>query len=283
MELYRLAWRLFGVNIALVSPDMKSNVCLGTQRTISGFCRRLQEHPRGKELCKECDLAHFRQALNSHKPLRYHCHAGLTEFIIPISAEGETVALLQCGQLLDSPPDKAKWKTLKDALENAGMEAARLERPFFKIRNMPPPLQDDLILLLELIGNYIAQTQRQLQLAEESRQSQIVSRARAYIKDHFAEGIALNQVAKASYTSIRNLCRIFKQETGVSVVDFIHEVRIRHASTRLLSSGMQCAEIASECGFGSVQQFNRVFRKLRASSPAQWRRQRRMNAHRPQG
>jgi len=38
-----------------------------------------------------------------------------------------------------------------------------------------------------------------------------------------------------------------------------------------LFAGRKLIEIAMDCGFGCIQQFNRVFKRLRGSTPTQWR------------
>ena len=65
--------------------------------------------------------------------------------------------------------------------------------------------------------------------------------------------------------------RLFRKQVGASVVDFILRRRIARARQLLQREGRTCAEIAFECGFGSVQHFNRIFRRFENVSPTEWR------------
>ncbi|MBI4663123.1 MAG: AraC family transcriptional regulator [Verrucomicrobia bacterium] len=51
---------------------------------------------------------------------------------------------------------------------------------------------------------------------------------------------------------------------------FIQRRRIARARQLLRQESRTCAEIAFECGFGSVQHFNRIFRRLENASPTEW-------------
>jgi transcriptional regulator GlxA family with amidase domain len=126
--------------------------------------------------------------------------------------------------------------------------------------------------LLELFGNYIAYAQYQILLSEASHQSRVEERALSFIRNHFSESISLDDVAEAAFTSKRNLSRVFQEKTGMTVLGAIQEMRIDEACRLLQPGDKTCAKVAFDCGFGSVQQFNRVFQKLKGCTPQTWRR-----------
>ena len=64
------------------------------------------------------------------------------------------------------------------------------------------------------------------------------------------------------------LCRIFKQETGVSLADYINVQRIEYAKTLLHNPDMLVKDIALETGFSSEKYFYVVFRKITGITPA---------------
>ncbi len=272
-KFYRLAWRLFGVNIALVHPDGHQARRLGGPRTVSPFCGRMHTlRPGSLAHCRECDLAHLQEARRLGRTLRYRCFAGMTEYYIPITLDGEAIAFLQCGQILDSPPGPRDWLRTRKALESRSIDPTGLEPYFYRMRVISPRAQEDLVALLDLFGNYIAQTHQRLSLLSEGWDSQIAGRAMSYINSRLADPLPLDEIAKAACTSKRNLTRVFRRETGMTVVDFIHERRVARACRMLASGGETCARIAYASGFGSVQQFNRVFKRLKGTTPTAWRR-----------
>jgi AraC-like DNA-binding protein len=269
-QFYYLVWRLFGVNIALVSPDRKRALSLGAT-SWSPFCIQLRQMG-GEAPCLKCDQQYLAAAQEQRRSMRYQCWAGLREFIVPIILDGEILAFIQCGQVLDSPPSEENWSASCQAILAQGLPTIPPKEVFFSQRVIQPQTQEDLITLLELFGNYIAYAQYQILMAEATQQSRVEERALSFIRNHFTEPISLDDVAEAACTSKRNLTRIFQAKTGMTVLDSIQEMRIAKACGQLQAGEMTCMQIAYDCGFGSVQQFNRVFQKLHHCTPQTWQR-----------
>jgi AraC-like DNA-binding protein len=92
---------------------------------------------------------------------------------------------------------------------------------------------------------------------------------------------SLSQLAHRCGLSPSRLSRLFKQHTGLSIVEFRNRQRIqrfldRHEHDR--SSGQQgtLLKTALDAGFGSYPQFHRVFRRVTGVSPAEYQRR---NSH----
>ncbi len=106
---------------------------------------------------------------------------------------------------------------------------------------------------------------------DQTTSSQIVERAKSFVLNHYAEPITLDDIAGAAFTSKRNLTRVFITETGTTVTTFIQQARVWYACNQLRFTNKSCAQIAFESGFGSIQQFNRAFRKLQMVTPSYFR------------
>ena len=87
------------------------------------FCRGLEKSDAGRARCAMCDQNRFLEARRGEEAVRYRCHAGLREFIVPVIRHGEVLALLQCSQVHDRPPTPTEWR---DA-HNAGLGADALQ------------------------------------------------------------------------------------------------------------------------------------------------------------
>jgi|GEM_PF-2475216 len=270
-QFYFLVWRLFGVNIAILSPDGKQFQDLGATESWSPFCLTLRQmySPR---FCLDCDQKYLFAAAAQRHSLRYHCWAGLREFMVPIILDGEILAFIQCGQVMDAPPNQADWNATSQILNGLGFDKLPPEELFLSLRVIHPQTQKDLMTLLELFGNYIAYAQYQIQLSEATQQSRTLERALSFIRNHFTEPISLDDIARVACTSKRNLSRLFQAKTGMTVLDSIQQLRIDKACSQIQAGDMTCMQVAFECGFGSVQQFNRVFHKLRQCTPLNWQK-----------
>jgi len=268
-----LAWRLFGINLALVSPEGKRVVMFETEKRYQPFCYALEQSAAGRALCAMCDQNRFLEARRGAQVLRYRCHAGLTEFVVPVIRDGEVIALLQCGQVHDRAPTEAEWRTARRGLVQAGIDAKPLRKLFGKNRVMTPERQDDLLHLLELIANRLAHADEHRLRAEPGRMQMQLGRAVTFIESHLAQRLTLPMVARAANVSTRSLMRLFQREIGTRVIEFILRRRVARARELLQRTDHTCSEIAFESGFGSVQHFNRIFRRLEDMSPRRWRQQ----------
>jgi AraC-like DNA-binding protein len=271
-QFYYLAWRLFNVNIAIISPDRKRSLAINGKEGWSPFCIRLRQMG-GEKHCVECDRRYAEIVEERKSPLRYHCWAGLREFIVPIIVDHEILAYIQCGQVLDTTPTQEEWAATRKVLEKYGFTSRPLESLFLSERVVPVQTQEDLVLLLELLGNYIADSQYRLLLADASQRSRTEERALSYIRNHYDEDISLDDVAEAACTSKRSLTRIFKANSGITVLGAIQNLRIDKACLLLRDGDKTCTQIANDCGFGSVQQFNRVFKQIKRCTPVNWQNQ----------
>jgi AraC-like DNA-binding protein/ligand-binding sensor protein len=271
-HLLALGWRLFGVNPALVSPDGQRVVVFDQERRSQPFCAALENDPAGRALCAMCDQGRFLEARREALSLRYRCHAGLREFIVPVVRNGEVIALLQCGQVHDRQPTAAEWREARQDLVKAGIRSEPLRPLFWKNRVMAEDRQADLLSLLELVAHRLAQADEQRLLPKPGETSAPLGRAVTFIEVHLGERLSLARIARAAGTSTRSLVRLFRKELNTSVVGFVLRRRVSRAADLLRRSDRRCAEIAFAAGFGSVQHFNRVFRRIQEMSPRAWRR-----------
>ena len=94
----------------------------------------------------------------------------------------------------------------------------------------------------------------------------------AYLNDYYREDITLDDLAEKFYISRSYLTRIFKETTGITVVQYLTVVRIRQAARLLRETDSPITEIADLCGFGNVTYFEKVFNRIRGMTPRQYRK-----------
>lgn len=99
-----------------------------------------------------------------------------------------------------------------------------------------------------------------------------VERAAALMR-HEGADYGLEELAHRSGLSASRLSRLFKEQTGSSLVDFRNRQRIeRFQQIYDSGNGRTLLEAALEAGFGSYPQFHRVFHQVIGCSPAQYAR-----------
>ena len=103
------------------------------------------------------------------------------------------------------------------------------------------------------------------------KQYSLSDRINEYIRVHFRENIGRNEVAQQFHLSAEYLAKVYKQETGMTLKDFITECRISEAK-RLLEQGERVSEAAEAVGFDNFTYFSTVFKKITGISPNQYRK-----------
>lgn len=98
-----------------------------------------------------------------------------------------------------------------------------------------------------------------------------VSEIVQYININYSQPLTLSVLSEKFFISQYHLARIFKKATGFTFVEYLNSVRIKHAQKFLLESKWQVNRIAEECGFGSISQFGRIFKKITGVSPLHYK------------
>ncbi len=89
----------------------------------------------------------------------------------------------------------------------------------------------------------------------------------AFIKDNIYEQITVDQLSRLAYMSKPNFFRRFKQEFGLSPVEYILRERIKFAKRLLTQNATTIADTAYHSGFNNVNYFIRVFKALEGITP----------------
>ncbi len=108
----------------------------------------------------------------------------------------------------------------------------------------------------------------QVDVDAESRR---VKKVQEYINIHYKDEIRLNQLSGLVGMTPVAFSRFFKLRTGSNISEYIIRMRIGFATSQLLNTTHSISEICFECGFNNLSNFNRMFRKLKSSSPKEFR------------
>ncbi|GGH36712.1 AraC family transcriptional regulator [Paenibacillus segetis] len=97
-------------------------------------------------------------------------------------------------------------------------------------------------------------------------------RIRHYLESNATSSIELEQIAKHVGLSVSRTMGVFKQEYGVSILQYVHKLRLSYALDLMKSSTMTLEHIAEVAGFGSYTYFNRIFRANYTVTPGTYRK-----------
>lgn len=108
-------------------------------------------------------------------------------------------------------------------------------------------------------------------LADFSYSSRRVEKVMEYINMNFDKPVSLAEVARIANMTEVSFSRFFKSRTGISFIDSLIEIRLGHASRKLIDTSESVAEVAYNCGFNNISNFNRIFKKKKGCTPKEFR------------
>lgn len=91
-----------------------------------------------------------------------------------------------------------------------------------------------------------------------------------YIFENYNTKITLDNLCFLFAMNKTSLCRNFKQEFGMTVLEFINSLKIREAKSLLRSGKYSNTEISEKLGFASIHYFSRMFKIHTGLSPSDY-------------
>ena len=93
-----------------------------------------------------------------------------------------------------------------------------------------------------------------------------------YIIHHLSDPIRTKEIAAALYLSRSHLSTSFREECGIPLKDYIHEVKIETAKQLMKDPSADIALIADYLGYSSASHFSRIFKRYTGHNPKQYRK-----------
>ena len=109
-------------------------------------------------------------------------------------------------------------------------------------------------------------------ISEMQQTTTIVTKAKIYIQQHFTEDIDRNDVANSVFLTPNYLSKLFNKETGLTIRDYVNQLRVDEAKKFLNSTSKAISTIAMDVGFANVSYFSTVFKKYSGCNPDTWRK-----------
>jgi AraC-like DNA-binding protein len=100
-------------------------------------------------------------------------------------------------------------------------------------------------------------------------EKETIRKARAYIDEHYARGVSLNELAQHVALSPYYPLRAFSAEVGMPPYAYLESVRVRHAQ-RLIETGRPLSEVAIQTGYSSQSHMTRQFKNILGATPGQY-------------
>ena len=107
---------------------------------------------------------------------------------------------------------------------------------------------------------------------KNGKAKELVAIAKQFMDENFDQGITVSEAAAYVFLSQGYFTRAFRDETGISPMNYLMKKRIEKACALLQNNEIKVSAISLQSGFSSPQRFNVAFRKQMGMTPMEYRK-----------
>lgn len=122
-------------------------------------------------------------------------------------------------------------------------------------------------ILKEALKEFIAHVNSRI----NPRRLLLVDRIRELLLAHYSRKLTLEEIASRVSLSTSYLSKIFKEETGQTVIEYLTEIRLKRARELMLEEDLSLEEVAQRVGFSDASYLSRVFKREEGITPGQFK------------
>ena len=98
--------------------------------------------------------------------------------------------------------------------------------------------------------------------------NQSVDAALTWLYAHYNEKVELKAMAELAFCTESHLARVFRKETGMSIIAYVHKLRIEKSVVLMEQGEKSVKEISEEVGYQNLNHFYKYFQLYMNSTPA---------------
>ncbi|MBP5157858.1 MAG: helix-turn-helix domain-containing protein [Treponema sp.] len=127
-----------------------------------------------------------------------------------------------------------------------------------------------LLLFSELKRQHLY-SRKKVVTEKKARQAQQFESVMNFIKENYGNQIGLEELASIVGLSPKYFCRLFRELTQRSPIEYLNWFRINMACDKLRNTDQKLADIAFDCGFNDLSYFIKTFRNYKGVTPLKYR------------
>ncbi len=265
-QYHEVFYKLFQVPLDWVGLDNRT-FTLCSNEHCHPLCRKIMEHEKGRKACEKMTNDRVQRCRVSREFQISPCHAGLVDAIVPLYVGTQYIGCLCVGQFLAAKPTKSHILEHCRELDYLGIGPDELKQYYAGTPVVPPEKLEGMLELLQMIGEYVCESEAKILFLRTINESNPVAAAREYIEANFKSKLSVEGIARKVGLSASYFGHQFQKETGKSPIGYLNSYRIQKASELLRKTSLSISDVAYECGFPSLPHFNRMFRKITGKTP----------------
>jgi AraC-like DNA-binding protein len=134
--------------------------------------------------------------------------------------------------------------------------------------------------LFQVYRTAVAELVELLERPAAASQERSLARALSHIREHFAEPLRRDRVARLAGLSSSHFGRVFRDRQGVPFEDYVRRLRVERAKELLVNTDLGVGHVARVCGYPLRNHFHRAFKAMTGVTPRVFREQEKPNRRR---
>ncbi len=258
-------YKITGLTISVWDTDM--NQLAYEPQNMNEFCELIKSSPLGKKRCLNSDRKIISDCKCKKCATTHKCHAGLVDTAVPILYGEQVLGFIMFGQV----KDREFSLVTKSEIAKLSHELKIPQKKLIKAYDNTVGFDSDIIdsasnilnsaLLSLYLNNYISFTENEL-----------VTAIHTYINSNLQSPLSVSSICEEFGISKNRLYSLWRKWFGLTVGDYILNIRMRRAKNLLVNDDMKIKEVCVEVGIPDYNYFSKVFKKFYGVSPKEYKK-----------
>jgi AraC-like DNA-binding protein/ligand-binding sensor protein len=285
-------WSRYGLMLESVSPDGREVRSLSSSPCHPYFCRLIRDSRPATARCYKDRIQWMDFAQQSGRPYIGGCHAGIVLGCVPVVYRGKRLGGMFFGKCLADKPDRQLQQEFRRRFKGFRFHWNTLGRAMGKLDVISAGqlvragryLQSQLNEVLVPKKVDVLRKQKARRLTERAREQEQLKRpipqvdsasrihpAIEYMDYHYDLPVKLKELAKCAGLSVFRFAHLFREQAGITPVEYLTVVRIKHAKRLLATTDWDFRQIMEAVGYTYQSYFIRMFKRVTGTTPQQFR------------
>lgn len=262
-KIFRDFYTLTNMRVVLFSKEQEQ--LMEYPSTRHNFCDLICKNEMWAKRCEECDRRNVEICSRGEKTVRYSCHLGLWECIVPIYDGNGILGYVMFGQVLSDGEETRIKEDLNRRFSEE--EFPGISEAIGKIPAKSKAELDACITVLQSLAAYMLSNQW-----VTPQKSEFIRHMDKFIEKNLEKAIGVEDICAEFHIRRTRLYSVAKAYLGCSIAEYIRRQKIQHACRLLRETDASVNHIAYQVGFCDYGHFSRVFREMQGVTATEYRK-----------